>query len=47
LTSRNPEAAGSNFRQTEKVVGYRDGSLHASSITRVIPDPLTQPCLAA
>jgi hypothetical protein len=41
LTSRNPEVAGSDFRQTEKLVGYRDGSLYAPSITRVIPDPLT------
>jgi len=37
LTSRNPEATGSSFRQTEKVVGYRDGGLHVHSITRVIP----------
>src|ERR1022692_2429619 len=40
LTSRNPEAAGSSVRQTEKVVGYRDRGLHAYRITRVIPDPL-------
>ena len=37
----NAEAVGGSFGQTEKVVGYRDGSLHASSITRVIPDRLT------
>src|ERR1035438_615424 len=47
LTSRNPEAAGSSFRQTEKVVGYRDGGLHAHSITRVIPDPLRPTVSAA
>ena len=42
-TSRNPEAAGRDFRLTEKVVGYGDGSLHTRSITRVTPDPLIQP----
>src|ERR1019366_3074227 len=40
LVSRNLEAAGSSFRQTEKVVGYRDGGLHVHRITRVIPGPL-------
>jgi hypothetical protein len=33
LTSRYSEAAGSSFHETEKVVGYRDGGLHARSVT--------------
>src|SRR5450759_2913829 len=45
LTSGNPEATGSSFRQAEKIVGYRDGGLHVHSMTRVIPAPLTEPYL--
>lgn len=41
LTPGNAEAACGSVRQTEKVVGYRDGSLHARSITWLYPIRLT------
>ena len=37
FASRNVEAVGSGFGHVKKVVGHRDGGLHADSVTRVIP----------